>query len=199
MPPGPTGNAWKSTASGRACPAAAIPMTTPLRRTSSAASSVSWSTSSTILQGQLHRTMYLPTSKPFTTPFVFIPPLAGFRLQVSKLNLPLPPPNHHLPYLCVFIQLFPPVLCPFFGEGLTHPPPAFCPAFRALHLLPAAAVPCRLWLSLPLVLSGIFLFALALICVPSMKTTPGSTIRLFIALFRMCSKISSVSSGGNLL
>ena len=149
-------------------------MTTPLRRTSSAASSVSWSTSSTILQGQLHRTMYLPTSKPFTTPFVFIPPLAGFRLQVSKLNLPLPPPNHHLPYLCVFIQLFPPVLCPFFGEGLTHPPPAFCPAF-------------------------IFLFALALICVPSMKTTPGSTIRLFIALFRMCSKISSVSSGGNLL
>ena len=44
-------------------------------------------------------------------------PLAGFRLQVLKLNLPLPPPDCNTPYLCVFIQLFPPILCPFFGKG----------------------------------------------------------------------------------
>src|SRR5699024_399787 len=119
MPPGATGSAWKPMVSGRACPAAATPMTTPLRRTSSAALSVSWSTSSTILQGQLRMTMSLPISKPFTTPSVLIPPLAGVRLQVLRLNLPLPPPDYRLPYLCVFIQLFPPVLCPFLGEGLS--------------------------------------------------------------------------------
>ena len=33
--------------------------------------------------------------------------------------MPLPPPDYRPPYLCVFIQLFPPVLCPFLGEGLT--------------------------------------------------------------------------------
>src|SRR5699024_7108480 len=119
MPPGPTGNAWKPMVSGRACPAAATLMTTPLRKTSSAASSVSWSTSSTILQGQLHRTMSLPISKPFTTPSAPILPSAGVHLQVLRLNLPLPPPDCSTFYLCVFIRLFPLVLCPFLGEGLT--------------------------------------------------------------------------------
>ena len=33
--------------------------------------------------------------------------------------MPLPPPDYRPPYLCVFIQLFPPVLCPFLGEGLS--------------------------------------------------------------------------------
>src|SRR5699024_6074745 len=118
MPPGATGSVWKPTASGRSCPAAVTPMTTLLRRTSSAASNVNWSTSSTILQGQLRRTMSLPISKPFTTPSVPILPLVGFRLQVLKLNLPLPPPDRSTLYLCVFIRLFPLVLCPFLGEGL---------------------------------------------------------------------------------
>ena len=62
----------------------------------------------------------MPISKPFTTPSAPILPSAGVRLQVLKLNLPLLPPDYRLPYLCVFIQLFPPVLCPFFGEGLSH-------------------------------------------------------------------------------
>src|SRR5699024_96414 len=118
MPPGPTGSAWKPMVSGRVCPAAATPMTTLLRRTSSAALSVSWSTSSTILQGQLHRTTYLPISKPFTIPSAPILPLAGFRLQVLKLNLPLPPPDCSTPYLCIysaFLSCFLSVL----GEGLT--------------------------------------------------------------------------------
>ena len=44
-----------------------------------------------------------------------------------------------------------------------------------------------------------FLFALAFICVPSMNTALGSTARLFIALFSMCSNISAGSSEGNLL
>ena len=44
-----------------------------------------------------------------------------------------------------------------------------------------------------------FLFALALICVPSMKTVLGSTIRLLSALLRICSKISVVSSSGKRL
>ena len=43
-----------------------------------------------------------------------------------------------------------------------------------------------------------FLFALALMCVPSMDTMLLSTIRLFSALFRICSKISAASSSGNL-
>ena len=77
-------------------------------------SSVSWSTSSTILQGQPHRTMSLPISKPFTTPSAPILPLAGVHLQVLKPNLLLPPPDRSTLYLCIFIQLFPPVLCPFF-------------------------------------------------------------------------------------
>ena len=84
-------------------------------------SSVSWSTSSTILQGQLRRTTYLSISKPFTTPSAPILPSAGFRLQVLKLNLPLPPPDGSTPYLRVFIQLFYLVFCPFLGEGLTLP------------------------------------------------------------------------------
>jgi len=46
---------------------------------------------------------------------------------------------------------------------------------------------------------GYHLFAFALMCVPSMKTIVGSSIRLFSALFRICAKISSVSSVGNLL
>ena len=74
----------------------------------------------TILQGQLYRTMSLSISKPFTTPSAPIPPLAGFRLQVLRLNLPLPPLDYRIPYLCVFIQLFPHVLCLFFGEGLNQ-------------------------------------------------------------------------------
>src|SRR5699024_3690308 len=115
MPPGATGSVWKPTASGRACPAAVTPMTTPLRRTSSAASSVNWSTSSTILQGQLLRTTYLPISKPFTIPSAPILPLAGVRLQVLKPNLLLPPPDCSTLYLCVFIRLFYPALCPFLG------------------------------------------------------------------------------------
>ena len=82
-------------------------------------SSVSWSTSSTILQGQPHRTMSLPISKPFTTPSAPILPLAGVHLQVLKPNLLLPPPDRSTLYLCIFIQLFPPVLCPFFW-GRTH-------------------------------------------------------------------------------
>ena len=118
MPPRPTGSAWKPMASGRVCPAAAIPMTTPLRRTSSAASSVSWSTSSTTPQGLQHRTMCLLISKPSTTPSAPILPLAGVRLHALRLNLPLPPPDCSTFYLCVFIRLFPLVLCPFLGEGL---------------------------------------------------------------------------------
>ena len=45
----------------------------------------------------------------------------------------------------------------------------------------------------------IFLFADALMCVPSMKITLGSTIRLFIALFNIFSDISVESSAGNRL
>ena len=44
-----------------------------------------------------------------------------------------------------------------------------------------------------------FLFADALICVPSIKIMLGSTIRLFSALFKICAKISSLSSGGKRL
>ena len=44
-----------------------------------------------------------------------------------------------------------------------------------------------------------FLFADALICVPSIKIMLGSTIRLFSALFKICAKISSPSSGGKRL
>ena len=79
---------------------------------------MNWSTSSTILQGHLHRTTYLPISKPFTIPSAPILPLAGVHLQVLKPNLPLPPPDCSTLYLCVFIRLFHPVLCPFLGEGL---------------------------------------------------------------------------------
>ena len=43
------------------------------------------------------------------------------------------------------------------------------------------------------------LFALALMWVPSMNMMLGSTMRLLSALLRMCSKISSLNSGGNLL
>src|SRR5699024_7300634 len=117
MPPGATGSAWKPTASGRACPAAVTPMTTLLRRTSSAASSASWSTSSTILQGQLHRTTYLPISKPFTTPSAPILPLAGVRLQVLKLHLPLPPPDCSTPYLCILFGFFILLCVRFLGKG----------------------------------------------------------------------------------
>src|SRR5699024_4110118 len=119
MPPGPTGSAWKPMASGRACPAAATPMTTLLRRTTSAASSVSWSTSSTILQGQLHRTTYLPISKPFTIPSAPILPLAGVHLQVLKPNLPLPPPNCSTPYLSTFYSAFSSCFVSVFG-GRAH-------------------------------------------------------------------------------
>ena len=88
-------------------------------KTSSAASSVSWSTSSTTPQGLQHRTMCLLISKPSTTPSAPILPLAGVRLHALRLNLPLPPPDCSTFYLCVFIRLFPLVLCPFLGEGLT--------------------------------------------------------------------------------
>src|SRR5699024_10070898 len=49
-------------------------------------------------------------------------PSAGVHLQVLRLNLPLPPPDCSTFYLCVFIRLFPLVLCPFLGEGLTAQP-----------------------------------------------------------------------------
>ena len=104
--------------SGRACPAAVTPMTTLLRRTSSAASNVNWSTSSTILQGQLRRTMSLPISKPFTTPSVPILFSAGVRLQVLKLNLPLPPPDRSTLYLCILFSFFILFSVRFWGEGL---------------------------------------------------------------------------------
>src|SRR5699024_4195889 len=155
MPPGPTGNAWKPMVSGRACPAAATLMTTPLRKTSSAASSVSWSTSSTILQGQLHRTMSLPISKPFTTPSAPILPSAGVHLQVLRLNLPLPPPDCSTFYLCVFIRLFPLFLCPFLGEWLKR-------HFHTGHRRRGWAVP-YLTLALALFLSLSLSLSLALV------------------------------------
>ena len=78
-------------------------------------SSVSWSTSSTILQGQPHRTMSLPISKPFTTPSAPILPLAGVHLQVLKPNLPLPPPNCSTPYLSTFYSAFSSCFVSVFG------------------------------------------------------------------------------------
>src|SRR5699024_7109244 len=63
--------------------------------------------------------MSLPISKPFTTPSALILPSAGVRLRVLKLNLPLPPPDCSIPYLCVFIRLFHPILCPVLGEVFT--------------------------------------------------------------------------------
>ena len=59
--------------------------------------------------------------KPSTIPSALIPPLAGVRLQVLKLNLPLSPLDRSPTNLFIFIQLFPAVLCPFSGEGLTSP------------------------------------------------------------------------------
>ena len=53
--------------------------------------------------------------------------------------------------------------------------------------------PSRLWRPVPSETS--FLFADALIWVPSIKIMLGSTIRLFSALFKICAKISSPSSG----
>src|SRR5699024_5850254 len=96
-------------------------MTTPLRRTSSAASSVNWSTSSTTPQGLQHRTMCLPISKFSTTPSAPILPLDGFRLHALRPNLPLPPPDRSPTYLCILIPLFHTLLCPFLGEGLIPP------------------------------------------------------------------------------
>ena len=61
----------------------------------------------------------------------------------------------------------------------------------ALHISLLFFATCSFW--------NFFLFALAFICVPSMNTALGSTARLFIALFSMCSNISAGSSEGNLL
>ena len=93
-------------------------MTTLLRRTSSAALSVSWSTSSTTPQGLQHRTTSLPISKPFTIPSAPILFSAGVRLQVLKLNLLLPPPDRSTLYLCILFSFFILFSVRFWGEGL---------------------------------------------------------------------------------
>ena len=81
-------------------------------------SSVSWSTSSTI-QGQLHRMTYLPISKSFTIPSAPILPLAGVHLQVLKPNLPLPPPDCSTPYLCILFSFLSCFVSVFGGRA--HP------------------------------------------------------------------------------
>src|SRR5699024_9841505 len=110
---------WSSDVCSSDLPVAATPMTTPLRRTSSAALSVSWSTSSTTPQGLQHRTMSLPISKPFATPSAPILPSAGVRLHVLKLNLPLPPPDCSTPYLCILFSFFILFSVRFWGKGST--------------------------------------------------------------------------------
>ena len=59
----------------------------------------------------------MPISKPFTTPSAPILPLAGVRLQVLKLNLPLPPPDCSTPYLCILFGFFILLCVRFLGKG----------------------------------------------------------------------------------
>ena len=66
---------------------------------------------------------------------------------------------------------------------------SFTSSRRRFAYTRAAFATCSFWY--------FFLFALALICVPSMNIMLLSTIWLFSALFRICSNISVASSSGN--
>ena len=106
-PPTLTVSVSPVSASGKACPARAIPMTTPWPKTSSAASSASASICAISPQGHKPWQTSSLISRPFTTQCARIPLLAGvLRMPLRVPCLSIPPPDCDTTRYPAFLSVF---------------------------------------------------------------------------------------------
>ena len=106
-PPTLTVSVSPASASGKACPARAIPMTTPWPKTSSAASSASASICAISPQGHMPWQTSSLISRPFTTQCARIPLLAGvLRMPLRVPCLSIPPPECDTTRYPAFLSVF---------------------------------------------------------------------------------------------